>query len=310
MTFNRTALVLLAAACCAVHVQAAEAVVSPSVNLTEADDWIICTRHLATPTNFHGVFHKVHYWRRCEGTWRPSTAQEFGQTLEPNQPVCVFVDGNRVEAIEADYRGKIVRRKLSVCDVPIRYVTWSWPSDQLAGPVRDARAKIARANGNAYYLASWLSLLPNEQPTTLIGYSLGSRTVSGAVHMLGGGAFASNSLGGVKSRLTPRLVFLAATVPNRWLKPGGDNDLTLPGAARVLSVYNPTDKVLKWFKYDRSHDGGVVLGYRPISGIQNPVTPDIQQIDVSHIVGKNHGLQCYVDAIDNDSLRRFVVADR
>ncbi|MFC1757683.1 hypothetical protein ACFL2H_02810 [Planctomycetota bacterium] len=277
---------------------------------SEFDDWIICTRHLPIPTGRTAVCCKMRYWRRTADTWTLSSAEEFHATLEPQTTVCVFVDGNRIEAEEADYRGKIVRRKLDCCVTPVRFVNWSWPSEQIRGPVRDARTKIARANGNAYYLASWISELPARQSTSLIGYSLGSRVVSGAIHILEGGTFASNSLGGVVSSVNPRVLFIAATIPHRWLQRGGENELFLMGVARVLSIYNSNDKVLRLFKYDRSSDGGIVLGHRPIPrGTLGPIAPLIRQVDVASRIRKNHGLQHYMNAIGQKTICKFVAGD-
>ncbi len=278
--------------------------------LADVDDWIICTRHLPLPTNRANVCRQMRYWRRVAQTWVLSSPREFHDTLNPKSTVCVFVDGNRIEPEEADFRGKIVRRKLDCCETPVRFVNWSWPSEQIRGPVRDARTKIARANGDAYYLASWISQLPESQSASLIGYSLGSRTVSGAVHMLEGGSFATNSLGGVVSTISPRVLFIAATVPHRWLERGGANELFLMRAGRVLSIYNSDDKVLRLFKYDRSSDGGIVLGHRPMPKAKlGPVAPLVRQVDVASRIKKNHGLQCYMNAIGQTAICEFVAGD-
>ena len=276
----------------------------------ESDDWIICTRHLPLPKHQHGISHGMRYWRRASAGWTLSSADEFQSTLDPAATVCVFVDGNKIEAHEADKRGRIIRRKLNCCKTAVRFVNWSWPSDQIRGPVRDARAKISRANGDAYYLASWLSALPPRQSSSLIGYSLGARTVSGAVHMLEGGGFATNSLGGASSPINPRVLFIAATVPHRWLRRGGANELFLMGADRTLSIYNSDDKVLRLFKYDRSSDGGVVIGHRPIPCKElGPVAPLVRQVDVASRINKNHGLQCYINAIGESTICTFVAGD-
>ena len=305
--------VSLVLAAASMDVASANEFVGPAtrpLRLADLDDWIICTRHLPLPTNRNNVCGQMRYWKRVAETWVLSSPREFHDTLAPNSTVCIFVDGNRIEPEEADFRGKIVRRKLDCCETPVRFVNWSWPSEQIRGPVRDARAKIARANGDAYYLASWISQLSDSQSTSLIGYSLGSRTVSGAVHMLEGGAFATNSLGGATSAVNPRVLFIAATVPHRWLQRGGANELFFMRADRVLSVFNSDDKVLRLFKYDRSSDGGIVLGHRPMPPAKlGPVAPLVRQVDVASRIKKNHGLQCYMNAIGQKAICEFVAGD-
>lgn len=277
-------------------------------NSCRRDDWIICTRHLPEPKNRCGISNEMRYWRRSDRKWVGSSPGEFISTLDPDTTLCVFVDGNKIEAEEADYRGKILRRNINSSGKRLRYVVWSWPSDQIVGrPVRDARTKIARANGDAYYLASWLSTLPSNQPTTLVGYSLGARTVSGAIHMLEGGTFDSNSIGQSTSPVSPRILFLGAAIPSRWIREKGENSLLLQGTERVLSIFNSKDRVLRLFKYDRSPDGGVVIGYRPISSdILGPFMGMFDQRDVSSIVRKSHGLQYYVDATGPTVISQFV----
>ena len=81
--------------------------------------------------------------------------------------------------------------KQRACGRPFRLVVWSWPADRVVRRIRpDVQIKVCRSDVEAYYLAHVLSGLPKAAPLSLTGYSLGCRTVSGALQLLAGGSVA------------------------------------------------------------------------------------------------------------------------
>ena len=78
---------------------------------------------------------------------------------------------------------------------PFRLVVWSWPADRTVRSRRaDVQNKVCRSDVEAYYLARLLPGLPRGEPLSLLGYSLGCRTVSGTLQLLAGGTVYGHSL--------------------------------------------------------------------------------------------------------------------
>jgi hypothetical protein len=233
--------------------------------------------------------------RLTNGTWVNSSDQEFVDSLTPETIVCVFIDGNRIDPSSAIARGLSLSRRLR-SPYRLRLVIWSWPSDRIFGPLRDARVKTNRSDLETYYLGSWLSRLPAKQRVSLVGYSLGGRIATGALHLLGGGVLFGNSLRiDPQASVRPRLVLLGAAVPHGWLRVGSREGLALPQTSGALSVYNSRDAALKFFPLATGDKHTTVVGYRPISmACLNCV--HLRQCDVTRNTGSSHKLHDYVNS--------------
>jgi hypothetical protein len=178
----------------------------------------------------------------------------------------VLVHGNRVSSSDAIAHGMAVYCQLSASvsdDSRLRHVIWSWPSDQIAGPLRDIRVKAERTTSEAFYLASLLSRLPPDARVSLIGHSFGVRIFTGSLHLLAGG-----SLGGrvlphetADARMPVRGVAIAAALDHNWLYPGRRHGQALSMVDQLLVFYNPCDPVLKRFHWVVEGRSGTALGY-------------------------------------------------
>ncbi len=275
------------------------AVGSVSCDEDRADDvWLISTRHLGCPSwdkSQEIELYVEHYGGDGVG-WVETSLDEFFASSIPAQPTMIYVPGNRVEWNDAIERGQHVRNSVLGCShlEPIRFVIWSWPSDQIHGQLRDVRVKASRTNGEAYYLAWFLSQCDADTPLSILGYSFGARVTTGALHLLGGGELAGRTLPQTRPRLL-RVALLAAAVHNYWLQPGACHELALSQMDRLLIQYNSCDPVLQRYKCVEKHARPVALGYRGMHVDETTAVP-VDQRDVCCIVGKSHAEARYFNS--------------
>jgi hypothetical protein len=301
---------LAAAPCPATDASAAPAVSPPDVakaaSLERPQDsvWLVSTRRLGCPDAQKlqtADFRYVRYHRQ-EG-WTESDWDGFA--AEASELTAVYVHGNREDGNEVFPRGLLVYRTLVAGwddPQPLRFVIWSWPSTQICGPRRDVQTKAARADVDSVYLGSFLTHLQQNRPTRvgLVGFSFGSRIISGALHLTGGGTVLGHQLPQAEppgERLY-RVVLMAAAMDNRWWLPGHRHELFPSQADATLVLVNPCDRVLKWYPRMDRRTRPDALGYRGFFG-EGELGEDGERIDqqnVSHPIGRDHSLTSYLQS--------------
>src|SRR5262249_32893717 len=152
--------------------------------------WIVSTRHLDCPwgSKYEPA---LAFWRYDKGRWQPATAAEFYATDSADVVTPIYVHGNRIDSsLAASYGLSVYFELVGKLDAepPARFVIWSWPSDQIKGPLKDVRAKADRSDVDAYYLGHFLSRMRDDVRVGIVGFSFGARIASGAMHLLGGGS--------------------------------------------------------------------------------------------------------------------------
>ena len=271
-----------------------------------ADDsvWMISTRHLGClcgSPQAEPDFPLRRYDR--DGGWQETDWSEWSAAEQPGTITVVYVHGNRVEYGEAGGRGLAAYRALTrhAADPrPIRFVVWSWPSDKLRGPkpMRDARVKATRTPTESYYLACFLSRLNPDTPLGLLGYSFGTRIISGALHLAEGGALGSLKLteASVRPAHTVRVAMLAAAMDNHWWLSGHYHGQAWSAVERLCLQYNTCDPVLRFYpRLDRC-SRAQALGY---TGFCWPASlgEDAERLEQSNVcceIGKTHEERAYL----------------
>jgi hypothetical protein len=263
-----------------------------------ADVWLIETRCLPGVCGAHGVDERMRFQRWDAGRFVDTSQIDFLETLAHDQTTCFFVHGNRVSACDARRIGVDFARRLGNSGGSFRFVIWSWPSDRVIGPIRDARIKASRADAEAYYLASVLAELPPSADVSLVGWSFGARTITGGLHLLGGGVFAGNSLNRVdQPTIRPRVVLMAAAVPRGWLLPGGAAGLAPRQVEQLTLLYNPSDPALKHFPFVFRPGRPQALGFEGIAARQLGTAGGlVQQYNVSGTIGRSHAMARYTQS--------------
>jgi pimeloyl-ACP methyl ester carboxylesterase len=267
--------------------------------------WLISTRSAPRCGDLDIASQELQYCRLDEHCqWIAADAQAFRATDDTTVPTIVFIHGNRTDADEAVpkawYTYEIIRGEAA--NRPFRYVIWSWPAERVYRRNNDdIRLKAAYSDVESYYLARWLDGLRPGIRVSLIGHSFGPRIITGALHLLAGGAVADRSLseGAVTAwtggkRNPVRAVLLAAAVDADWLAPGGCHGLALSLVDQALITQNGCDRVLRWYPRLYDHGGSQAMGFVGPCGVEQ--SENVAVVDVSSTVGKIHDWRCYCSA--------------
>ncbi len=265
--------------------------------------WLISTRRAPIHCPPEGAI-PLDYWMFGPNTtWSPSDESTFRTGNNQEVPTCVFVHGNRAEWQDAVDAGWMTywQIKQQAAGRPFRFVIWSWPSERVSHRNRpDAQEKAARSDVQAVYLAQWRNRVCPAVPMSLIGYSFGARIVTGAMHQLSGQASdAPASAVHTPGRLAPvRAILVAAALDEDWLRSGNCHGLALTQLERVLVTVNHCDSALRWYPRLYGRHGPDALGFVGLGAPEwlGPAAANVEQIDVTGEVGRQHAWTSYVNA--------------
>jgi hypothetical protein len=249
---------------------------------------LISTRHLGCPD---GSPPALRFWRWDGSRWIDSTLDAFLAADDSAVPTDFYVHGNFESADDASERGMAVYGRLAAqtpADQPFRFVIWSWPTDRGKHPLELTRMHAHRADTEAYYLGWLVNRMDHRVNVGLMGYSLGARAVTGALHLLGGGQLIGLTLpiDPKAPRQTIRAVLLAAAEDCDWLSPGRPNGQTISRVDKMLLLNNGCDSVLKKYPHLEPCSKADALGYVGLCGPFDGSKVD--QRDVCCVVGKQH----------------------
>lgn len=275
--------------------------VAPCHALREHDQvWLISTRGLGCPDG--SLAPALRFWRYTGISWADATLEDFLAADNPSMPTDFYLHGNFDSADDAVQQGLTIYGRFSAqapADRPFRFVIWSWPTDRGKHPLQLTRIHAHRADVDAYYLGWLINRIDHRVKIGLIGYSLGARGVTGALHLLGGGQLIGLSLDidAKAPRQTVRASLLAAAEDCNWLSPGCPNGGAIPFVDKMLLLNNSCDSVLKMYPHMERCSRADALGYVGICGPYD--SQKVVQIDVCCAIGKPHEWSRY---FYNDSL--------
>ena len=268
--------------------------------------WCISTRDLGPcGDKCSACAPQLRYSRFVQGQgWVGSNADEFFANDDSNRLTVAYVHGNRMTpAWTADHGFKVYCMLANRCcnRRSMRFVIWSWPSDPIRCELRivkDARIKATRTAMQSNYLGWWLSQLEPSQQVGLIGYSYGSRTILGALHMLAGGTLDYRALPAARYGITvqPKVVLWATANQADWILPGNRYGCATQKISEALVTCNRWDPVLR--RYRRIPEStGPALGF---AGVVCPdCIPNADRICVMNVqseIGHRHEFQRYVSS--------------
>jgi hypothetical protein len=279
--------------------QSSAAQVCQSFRVREQDQiWLVSTRHLgcAIGGKYQPTFQ---VWRYEKGVWQPRTVEDFYAEDSPDLVTPIYVHGNRIDAHLAssyglsfyfEFAGKLYS------EPPVRFVIWSWPADQIRGPLKDVRSKAARSDYEAFFLGSFLSRMQPEVRVGLLGFSFGARIISGAMHLAEGGQiFGATIPDGPRARF--RVAMWSAAEHNHWYQPGQFHDRAIAAAEAWFIPINPCDPVLARYRHIDPCGCPAAVGYAGISGrnlLPAVANARIEEVNVSNIVGSQHDWRPYL----------------
>lgn len=275
--------------------------------------WMISTRHIEE-ISCRELPEQAYVYRCEDGCWRRRCTADFIASHDPGAVTVFYVHGNRYTAEFALERGWQIYQRLRAGGgphVPLRYVIWSWPSERLPRPLNDVRTKAERTDLEGLYLGTMLSQLPPDARVSLIGYSFGTRIMSGALHLLGGGRLEGRVLPPefLMARAPVRAAMMAPAFQNTWLMPGAFHSRALTQVDRMLVLYNPRDPVLRRYRLVAPGSAAQALGYTGLEGLEGlgPLARRIDQINVSDEVGRSHDEERYLVSSYFSRVREYVL---
>ena len=273
---------------------AAPAVSDDRMSAARNDDvWVVSTRHLCFPSWSDPRSYEldVRRYDRSSGWIESSTAEFCAQSpLE----TLIYVHGNRVTWDESFHYGWEVYHLLADCHnapAKMRFVIWTWPSDQIRGPLRDIRSKADRADDETFFLGWFLSQTRSDSQIRLLGYSYGSRILTGGLHLLSGGSLSGISLpqAAQPGRTPARAALLAAAIDCDWLSPGNYHGVALDQLDRMLILYNTLDPALQRYHLVNRRSRASALGYVGANYESlGAFASKVEQLNVCGAVGRSH----------------------
>jgi hypothetical protein len=275
--------------------------------------WVISTRHIdevpcyALPSQLE--IHQLD----C-GKWRRRSTEEFSASHAYPFATIFYVHGNRYTAQDAVERGWMIYRTLcsgNQARLPFRFVLWSWPSDRIPGALEDVRVKAERTDLEGLYLGTVVSRMPPDALVSFHGYSFGTRVISGALHLLAGGALEGRRLAPefLAPRTPVRAALLAPAFHNTWLLPGALHALALTQVERMFVLYNPLDPVLRRYRLISPTSDPQALGATGLVGLDRlgPLAERVHQYDVSAEAGRTHDERRYLNSSYFPQLRDYLL---
>ena len=203
----------------------------------------------------HGVSHdcQVH----------PVCFEELVGSLIPGAPVCIFAHGafTRWQDVWQDAEQTYQWLRSPCPQMPLNFIYFTWPSEGICAlasdnaftspvPGLDFFILGRRAERNGFYLADLIGALPPNSSVSLLGHSQGARTISSALHLLGGGTVQK------QARWNPadcgnriRVVFAAAAVDHDWLNQDERYCCALNRAECLLNLRNDRDLALAVYPF-------------------------------------------------------------
>lgn len=270
---------------------------------------LISTRALGTQCTAAAMSERLRCERLVRGggaapaRWQPIAWSDVAAEFAEPMPTVVYVHGNRVDDGEDRSHGLALYRQLAARKgeaQPIRYVIWSWPSEQIRGPRKDYQLKAARTRPVGWQLAWAIDQWPEESPLELVGYSYGARVVTGALHLLAGGELDDLRLVDRAHPARPpvRAALVAAAVDADWLQPGGFHGRALEQVDQLLLVNNQLDPAMRFYHLAIEGRNSRALGYAGVAGRAHlgELADRVRAIDVSDAVGRSHALGDYLAA--------------
>ncbi len=221
----------------------------------------------------------------------------------------IYVHGNWMERDNARERVQIVSRAIARhADRPYRLIMLSWPSERDRGFVSDIRENAECADIQAHYLNYLLQHIDPSSQVSLLGFSFGARTVTGALHLAAGGSIdrlsgyvgMANTSIDSESRPHYRVSLVAPAVDRAWLQPGGRFELATSSIDWMVNLYNSKDPVLRRFRFLSRVSQPIAAGFVGFSNFTDPratapltSTNLLEQYDCGSIVGNSHDEQNY-----------------
>jgi len=267
----------------------------PSTCHEATDVWLLNTRRLPGICRLpETVTPGVEQYDTSSQCWQ---AADLGGIVAGEQPLVIFIHGNRYDPCSAKRQGlQLARRCTGLCGpVNAQTLIYSWPSQQDGRLLKDGRSKYRRCYTEGYYLAWLLGQLAPDRPVVFVGYSFGALITLEALDNLLQAEQAGLSVSPWRHRPgTTRLVFIAPAVRCDAFAPCGPYRETLECADCLSLTINSRDDALRFFHLLNQQTKVDALGYTGMPRRWVPAEVAYSAVDARQIIGREHGFPLYL----------------
>jgi hypothetical protein len=215
----------------------------------------------------------------------------------------IYVHGNFMERDNARERVRIINSHVARCaSEPYRLLMLSWPSQRDHRIIQDTRENAQCADAEAYYLVSLLQMVTaTSQRVSLLGFSFGARTVTGALHLDAGGMLPGMPVPPPSHAHTPyRVSLVAPAVDRHWLQPNGKHSQAMNSVDHLVNLYNSKDPILRRFRFIDTIASPIAAGFTGFEATADPRSTEpligsdrIRQYDCGSQIGTTHSERDY-----------------
>ena len=285
-------------------------VVAPGAGLA-VKYWIVSTRscrqtHEKCGTNCRFDCHAVTENCQCV----PVGFEQLIAGQISGAPTCVMVHGSFMLMSEVCMDAECTYRWVrgAAPQVPLNFIYFTWPSEgpfafqphnPLSTPIPNCDFWVLgrRADFNGFYLADMIGSLPGPTTVSLVGHSLGTRTIASSLQLLGGGAVNGQTRWNpADCRHRIRAVFAAAAIEHDWLNPDDRFGCALNRAECLVNLRNEHDLVLALYRLRKPFSSRAMARSGFTRKDQRKLGDrmlQISELDVGPIIGIQHGWPSY-----------------
>ena len=246
------------------------------------DIWLVDTRTASWNSADEQEFGKIRYFRLIQNRWERSDAATFFETQEPQTPLVVYTPGYTSTMSNTIEIGLGLTRLYDPTKTH-RTVFWHWPSEKIYPRLgHDIGTKIPIACASGEYQAMFLQRLKPESKVALLGFSFGNRVICDAVAKWGVGN---------PTHLRIRLVLTASATDRIWLADHSRHGDVPKLAEKILILFNPLDRVLKFYPllYKGNHAPDALGRFGPpMQQILPEYRDRIEAINIQGHLGPKH----------------------
>ncbi|MDO5580879.1 MAG: hypothetical protein Q4G69_07065 [Planctomycetia bacterium] len=247
------------------------------------------------------------FWKLSSGCWNTQTEETFLSGNGRFPATIVFIHGYLTDMQMAVQEGNLLRHRITSLqkkyriDAPFRLVIWKWDSTKTFTRIRrDALSKAVLANCDGQCLASLFSKMDKPERITLVGFSFGGRMAGSALQYL--------EPKGPDPQIEYRMILLLAAADYADFSSVGRYARGLQNLSALLNVYNPRDRVLRFYPKMYGHSGPQATGTAPL-----PCTVPIPEGNLSINMsgyGPEHKFSHGLYAVPDSSLIDFIFGIR
>ncbi len=289
----------------------------------DVDVWELSTRHLPCGSCIIGKSRPefdVHRIEACDPYWRPQSFDELLRTVVEDSRqdliTILYAHGNWMTRENARSRARFIADQLHCrSQSPIRVVSLSWPSQRERRPVQDIKENSDCTDTQAFYFGWLLRELPVVDRLSCLGFSLGGRIVTGALHLDAGGKIHGHGLDTAPPAVDRvyRVSLVAPAVDRSWLQPNGRFHLAMARTEKMVNLFNSKDPVLRRFRFLDSLARPIAAGFAGFIGIptnagdpraSEPLASQdrIVQYDCGGSLGSTHDERSYYQKCNHFSI--------